>query len=46
MEDVISSISLIELSEIENLSIRSQNVCECNNLNDINSVSIPKIETV
>ena len=35
MDNIISNIGIKELSRIENLSVRSQNVCEHNNLDDI-----------
>ena len=38
MEDVNNNISLQDLSAIENLSVRSRNVCEWSNLNDILSI--------
>lgn len=38
MEDVTSNISLQDLTEIEVISIRTLNVCEQNNLNDIISI--------
>lgn len=38
MADVINNITLQELTEIETLSVRSQNVCEWNSLIDILSI--------
>ena len=35
MENEIQNISLKELTQIESLSVRSQNVCELNDLMDI-----------
>ena len=38
MENEVINISLSELSEKEGLSVRTQNVCEYSNLNDISSI--------
>jgi len=38
MENEIKNLSLSELTQIEGLSVRSQNVCEWNDLIDINSI--------
>ena len=40
MENEVLNISIDELFQIENLSVRAKNVCEWNSLNDINSILI------
>lgn len=38
MDEVKKNISLEKLTKIENLSVRSSNVCEGNGLNDLNAI--------
>ena len=38
MDDVKENISLEQLTKIENLSVRSSNVCEWNELNDLTAI--------